>query len=49
MLQTTSIYVGEQVVEYRRRYDGGNVDVEGCQITEANEGVTCTFDIEVDE
>ncbi|CAN0131984.1 unnamed protein product [Scytosiphon promiscuus] len=39
----------EEVVEFRRRYDGDSVDVEGCQITEANEGVACSFDIEVDE
>eukprot|EP00752_Nemacystus_decipiens_P010452 g9311.t1 len=39
----------EEVVEYSRRYDGKSVDVEGCQITQANEGVSCTFDIEVDE
>ncbi|CAM9775858.1 unnamed protein product, partial [Hapterophycus canaliculatus] len=39
----------EEVVEYKRRYDGGSVDVEGCQITEANAGVACSFEIEVDE
>ncbi|CAM9463863.1 unnamed protein product, partial [Ectocarpus fasciculatus] len=37
------------VVEFKRRYDGDSVDVEGCQITAGNEGTTCSIEIEVDE
>ncbi|CBJ34092.1 conserved unknown protein [Ectocarpus siliculosus] len=39
----------EEVVEFKRRYDGDNVDVEGCKITEGNQGTTCSVQIEVDE
>ncbi|CAM9363311.1 unnamed protein product [Ectocarpus sp. 12 AP-2014] len=39
----------EEVVEFKRRYDGDSVDVEGCKITERNQGTTCSVQIEVDE
>lgn len=38
-----------QVVEYSVRYDGGKVEVEGCQISETNAGATCSIEIDVDE
>ena len=46
---TKHTHTHTQVVEYSLKYDGDSVDVEGCQITQANEGVTCTLEIEVDE
>lgn len=39
----------KQVVEFKRRYDGDSVDVEGCKIEERNQGTTCSVEIEVDE
>lgn len=38
-----------QVVEYTKQYDGDQVDVEGCGITQANMGTNCTVDIEIEE